>query len=208
VGTSVKGNFYVEDNTVTNPPRLFDVNADNNTVTVGAATQAVPLTVNGALTAAGAVKINAATDSTGKDTGALVVGGGVGIGKAFNVGGAVTVEGGIFPAQHDWEENETPKTQNDWFLKFEEIIPIGKRLQINGWARIRSVNPPTIYDTTITGIRRIDNDTIEINSFPFSWSLGSSSNPAGSGVYNKSSLKAMCERGNSTIVSERICISW
>jgi hypothetical protein len=89
VGTSVKGNFYVEDNIDTNPPRLFDVNADNNTVTVGAAAQAAPLTVNGT------IRVNAATESTGKDTGALVVGGGVGIGKSLNVGGEAGIAGAL-----------------------------------------------------------------------------------------------------------------
>jgi hypothetical protein len=64
LGTSVKGNFYVEDDT--SPVRLLDVNAANNTVTVGAE-----------------------ADSANKNTGALSVKGGAGIGKSLNVGGAV-----------------------------------------------------------------------------------------------------------------------
>ncbi len=49
----------------------------------------------GAVTASGAVTVAAATQSTGKDDGALVVDGGAGIEKNLNVGGALAVTGAV-----------------------------------------------------------------------------------------------------------------
>jgi len=57
-----------------------------------------PVTFNEKIKATNAVKISNETDSTGATSGALVVVGGVGIGKTLNVGGDIVVTGNILPS--------------------------------------------------------------------------------------------------------------
>jgi len=57
-----------------------------------------PVTFNEKIKATNTVKISNETDSTGATSGALVVVGGVGIGKTLNVGGDIVVTGNILPS--------------------------------------------------------------------------------------------------------------
>jgi hypothetical protein len=167
------------------------VNADNNTVTVGTAAARIPLAVNGNMrldgsaTIEGAAKVNAVTDSTSKDTGALMVEGGVGIEKALFVGGAVTAgrvvatgdaditgvlyaNGGVLTSAR-WDFTDT--TQNDWFQKFVNIIPIGKILQVKGflWYRADPARDP--IRCSANEITRINDNTIEIRCIGFNTTI-------------------------------------
>ena len=76
VGVSSIGTLYVHNNRV-------------------GLTTTLDLHVTGVTTATGAVKIDATTGSTDKDTGALIVEGGVGIEENLHIGGNVVVQGDI-----------------------------------------------------------------------------------------------------------------
>jgi len=76
VGVSSIGTLYVHNNRV-------------------GLTTTLDLHVTGVTTATGAVKIDATTGSTDKDTGALVVEGGVGVEENLHIGGNVVVQGNI-----------------------------------------------------------------------------------------------------------------
>jgi len=76
VGVSSIGTLYVHNNRV-------------------GLTTTLDLHVTGVTTATGAVKIDNATGSTNKDTGALVVEGGVGVEENLHIGGNVVVQGNI-----------------------------------------------------------------------------------------------------------------
>ena len=108
--TGEETNFDIPVPTVTgeDPSRLsavFDeITVKERLVVEGGASKQVlsqfdgPVTFNEKVTSTNTVKISNETDSTGTTSGALVVVGGVGIGKTLNVGGDIVVTSNILPS--------------------------------------------------------------------------------------------------------------
>jgi hypothetical protein len=108
--------------------------------------------------------------------------------------GSITPVKGIFNSWY-WGI-AVNKTQKDWFDIFEDRIPVGKRLNTFGGARLYNSVIKEWTDNVMSFIERIDNDTIEINAFPIN-------------TTKRDYLTIIsCARENNNIVSSSFYFGW
>ncbi len=135
------------------------VDATSNRVGVGTATPAQTLDVDGTVQVSGDTVLNSTTSSTTKDTGALIVDGGVGIEENTNIGGNLDVTGTATITDNVILNATTTSTTKDTGalvvnggVGIEENTNIGGNFAVTGTSGLTG-------DTTIAGVVDITNST-------------------------------------------------
>ncbi|MDP7493922.1 MAG: hypothetical protein QGG26_13210 [Candidatus Undinarchaeales archaeon] len=139
------------------------VDTTNNRVGINKGTPAKTLDVDGDMGVTGDVTLTSSTASTNKDTGALVVEGGVGVEKNLYVGGSLTVTDGtndLDVASHDGSNGlklaGTLVTATAAELNYVDVTPgtatASKAVVLDGSSKINSMDITTlkIGGTTVT----------------------------------------------------------
>ncbi len=117
-----------------------------------------------------------------------------------NITGDLMAAGSVIPSKgifNSWYWGlMIEQTQNQWFEIFKDRIPIGKRLNVFGGARIKSFQNGNWYVCVLCFLERINDNLIEINGYPISSSTGDYL------------ARANCNRGNNSVVSSSHYFGW
>ena len=112
-------------------------------------TTTLDLHVTGITTATGAVKIDATTGSSSKDTGALIVEGGVGVEENLHIGGNVVVQGNI-DAKGTLNYTNVTDINSVGVITAAANVQVGAGISVVGVSTFK--NPVNFVDINHTGI--------------------------------------------------------